>query len=116
MKTEDYLKTVATDQTSDAVIMNRNTSPIRPLSDQDIIDAVLATPFNQYPEEEEANFISAYASYAGLEPEQVAVANGSDEWIQKLIIQFGRGGVLALDPDFFMYQTIPINWAILSIR
>lgn len=104
MKTEDYLKTVATDQTSDAVIMNRNTSPIRPLSDQDIIDAVLATPFNQYPEEEEANFISAYASYAGLEPEQVAVANGSDEWIQKLIIQFGRGGVLALDPDFFMYQ------------
>lgn len=104
MKTEDYLKTIEVNQEGDTVIMNRNTSPIRPLSDQDIVDAVLATPFNQYPEDEEANFIAAYANYAGLDPKNVAVANGSDEWIQKLIIQFGRGGVLAVDPDFFMYQ------------
>lgn len=104
MKTEAYLKTVEVDQSGDAVVMNRNTSPIRPLSDQDIVDALLKTPFNQYPENEEADFISAYAKYAGFDPKNIAVANGSDEWIQKLIIQFGREGVLALDPDFFMYE------------
>ena len=104
MKTEEYLKTVEVAQGGDTVVMNRNTSPIRPLSDQDIVDAVLNTAFNQYPENEEADFISAYANYAGFDPKNVAVANGSDEWIQKLIIQFGHEGVLALDPDFFMYE------------
>ncbi|MEY8371484.1 histidinol-phosphate transaminase [Aerococcaceae bacterium 50-4] len=104
MKTENYLKTVEVSQTEDNLIMNRNTSPKRPLSDQDIVEAVLATPFNQYPENEEVQFINAYANYTGLNPKNVAVANGSDEWIQKLVIQFGQGGVLALDPDFFMYQ------------
>lgn len=99
-----YLKAVSTKITDNQLIMNRNTSPKRPLTDEDIIDAVLNTNFNQYPEEEEAKFIQAYASYNDLDPQKVALANGSDEWLQKLVIQFGQGGVLALETDFFMYE------------
>lgn len=100
----DYLKNVSTKISEGQVLMNRNTSPTRPLSDEALMEAVLATPFNQYPDEEEAKFIEAYAAFNGLDPDQVAVANGSDEWLQKLIIQFGKEGVLALAPDFFMYE------------
>lgn len=104
MANEAYLAAVSTKVDSDQVIMNRNTSPKRPLSDEDIVSAVLETPFNQYPEDQEADFIQAYSQYNGFDPKEIAVANGADEWLQKLIIQFGQKGVLALDPDFFMYE------------
>src|SRR5699024_4528893 len=39
-----------------------------------------------------------------MKVEEIELANGSDEWIQKIMISFGKGGVLTLAPDFFMYQ------------
>ncbi|RPA61010.1 histidinol-phosphate aminotransferase family protein [Aerococcus agrisoli] len=104
MTKNDYLNQIASIDNDTQTIMNRNTSPIRPLSDQAIIEVVLDTPYNQYPEDQEANFKQAYADYNGFNVQNVAVANGSDEWIQKLIIQFGKDGVLADAPDFYMYE------------
>lgn len=86
------------------VFMNRNTSPTRPLTDEQLTKVVTNTPLNQYPEQELACFKELYANYNQLDPAQIEVANGADEWLQKLMIQFGQEGVLTIDPDFFMYQ------------
>ena len=84
--------------------MNRNVSPTRPLSDEQLIEAVTQTPLNQYPEQELRRFKELYASYHQLDANQIELANGSDEWLQKLMIQFGESGVLTISPDFFMYE------------
>ena len=86
------------------IIMNRNTSPIKPLSDEQIVKAVQATNYNQYPDQERQRFIDIYADYFALDSRKIEVANGSDEWIQKLIITLGQKGVMTLNPDFVMYR------------
>lgn len=86
------------------IIMNRNTSPIEALSNDAIANVAERTLISQYPEEELARFKALYAEQSRLPQGQIELANGSDEWLQKLMIQFGAGGVLALDPDFFMYE------------
>lgn len=87
-----------------AIIMNRNTSPISPFKPEDYNLAYGLTEENQYPYQEIERFKANYAPLADWEVSQIELANGSDEWIQKLMICFGKGGVLTLDPDFFMYQ------------
>lgn len=84
--------------------MNRNTSPIRPLSDAQLSEVIKYSTFHQYPEEESTRFKELYASYHNLDVNQIELANGSDEWLQKLMIQFGQSGVLTISPDFFMYE------------
>lgn len=86
------------------IIMNRNTSPIKPLTDRDILEVARSTDFNQYPDRERDRFISLYADHYGLDPASIELANGSDEWIQKLVVTLGQKGVMTLDPDFVMYQ------------
>lgn len=87
------------------IIMNRNTSPISPFSEENYREAYLQTSENQYPYLEINRFKANYAHINNDFPvEHIELANGSDEWIQKLMIIYGQGGVLVLDPDFFMYQ------------
>lgn len=85
-------------------MINRNTSPTRPLTDQQLQEIILKTPIHLYPEEELDRFKQLYADYNQLDPTHIELANGSDDWLQKIMIQFGAGGVLTIDPDFFMYQ------------
>lgn len=85
------------------IIMNRNTSPIKPLSDAQILKVVQKTNFNQYPDQEKQAFVDLYADYFDLNSDKLEVANGSDEWIQKLVITLGKNGVMTLNPDFVMY-------------
>lgn len=86
------------------IIMNRNTSPVSPFRAEHYEKTRQATPVNQYPEVEIDRFKKNYGEISGLNPEQLELANGSDEWIQKLMIVFGQdGGALTLAPDFFMY-------------
>lgn len=87
-----------------SVFMNRNTSPRQPLSDEQLVEVVKLTPLHQYPEQELNRFKELYASYHSLNPAELELANGSDEWLQKLMIQFGQEGVLTVSPDFFMYE------------
>ena len=65
------------------IIMNRNTSPLKPLSEEQIIKVVKNTDYNQYPDQERQRFINIYAQAYDLNPSEIEVANGSDEWIQK---------------------------------
>ncbi|WP_411842968.1 pyridoxal phosphate-dependent aminotransferase [Salinicoccus sp. HZC-1] len=84
--------------------MDRNTSPISPLSDAAVREVVENTVLYEYPSDEIVRFKQLYADYYNIRPEQVEVANGSDEWIQKTIMTLGKDGVMALSPDFVMYQ------------
>lgn len=87
------------------IIMNRNTSPVSPFTETDYKKAYQMTEENQYPEAEIRRFKENYSRLnPSFSPEQIELANGADEWIQKLMITFGQEGVLLLNPDFFMYQ------------
>lgn len=86
------------------ISMDRNTSPDSPLSKEQIIDVVNRTRVELYPEEELTRFKELYAKRNGFKLENIEVANGSDEWLQKIIMTLGKGGVMSLIPDFFMYQ------------
>jgi histidinol-phosphate aminotransferase len=86
------------------ISMDRNTSPKSPLSKEQIIKAVNRTNIEVYPEEELTRFKRLYAERNGFSPENIEVANGSDEWLQKIIMTLGKNGVMSLNPDFFMYQ------------
>ncbi|SDJ88780.1 histidinol-phosphate aminotransferase [Jeotgalicoccus aerolatus] len=86
------------------ISMDRNTSPKSPLSKPQITDAVNQTNIELYPEEELDRFKSLYAKRNGFKPENIEVANGSDEWLQKIVMTLGKNGVMSLSPDFVMYQ------------
>lgn len=87
------------------IIMNRNTSPISPFTKEDYEMAYQTTAENQYPEVEIKRFKENYQRLnKDFLVKNIELANGADEWIQKLMITFGSEGVLVLDPDFFMYQ------------
>ena len=84
--------------------MDRNTSPISPLSDAAITEVVKETHIHEYPSDEIIRFKQLYADYYGIDSRTVEVANGSDEWIQKAIMTLGHNGVMTLAPDFVMYH------------
>lgn len=87
------------------ISMDRNTSPKSPLSKEQILEAVKSTDIELYPEEELGRFKELYAKQNGFSAENIEVANGSDEWLQKIIMTLGKNGVMSLSPDFVMYQT-----------
>ncbi|RIP37271.1 histidinol-phosphate aminotransferase family protein [Staphylococcus gallinarum] len=84
--------------------INKNESPLRPLSNDQLADIIQQATFNFYPDDEYNRFKVAYAKYFNLEPTQITAGNGSDELIQKLMLIMPEGAVLTLNPDFFMYQ------------
>ena len=84
--------------------MHRNTSPISPFKPDHIQRALEKTQANQYPGGELARFKDHYSQLTGLSSDRIAVANGSDEWVKRLIRYFGRQGtILTFYPDFIMY-------------
>lgn len=85
-------------------IMNRNTSPISPFDQELMAKVQEASQAHLYPDAEKRRFLSLYAELNDLPLKELEVANGSDDWIQKLMIVYGGEGVLTLAPDFFMYQ------------
>lgn len=87
------------------ISMDRNISPRSPLSEEDIIRVVKNTNVAAYPGEELERFKNLYADFNHFNPKNIEVANGSDEWIQKIIMVLGKKGVMSVNPDFGMYQT-----------
>lgn len=85
--------------------MDRNTSPISPFSEGDYIKAYRETSPNLYPEKEIGRFKNIYGKLNDFKTDEIELANGSDEWLQKLMITLGKGGVMTLMPDFGMYRT-----------
>ncbi|MFC6464098.1 pyridoxal phosphate-dependent aminotransferase [Marinilactibacillus sp. GCM10026970] len=84
--------------------IDKNESPYRALTEEEIAKIAIDTQFNQYSENEYQDLQQTYAAFNQLDPELVSFANGSDEWIQKSIIVLGKGPVLTFDPDFVMYD------------
>lgn len=84
--------------------INKNESPYRALTEDEIAKIAVDTHFNEYAEDEYEDLQEAYATFNDLDPKRVAFANGSDEWIQKSMIVLGEGPVLVLEPDFVMYD------------
>ncbi len=62
---------------------------------------------NRYPEFQPPELINAYASYAGLNEEQVLATRGADESIELLIRTFcepGKDSILICPPTYGMYS------------
>lgn len=86
------------------ISMNRNTSPISPLTKEDIYSAIEKTELHLYPDDEHQTFKELYGAQYNLSPQNMELANGSDEWIQKIIMTLGQNGIMSVQPDFNMYQ------------
>lgn len=71
-----------------------------------ILEALVQTDFNRYPDSLALNPCRAFAAYYGVNPELVTAGNGSDELISVLISTFLMKGdtVVTLSPDFTMYR------------
>lgn len=84
--------------------IDKNESPYRALTEEEISQIAIDTHFNQYADNEYEKLQESYAAYNGLDARLLSFANGSDEWIQKAMIVLGKGPALVLDPDFVMYE------------
>ena len=70
----------------------------------DTMDEILEdVPFHQYGPSSYEHLIRAYANYAGVTPEQVLPAPGSDSLIPLLISTLSERAVVTFDTDFFRY-------------
>ncbi len=84
--------------------LHKNESPLSPFTAKELADLFEKAEIHRYPRQEYDEFVEHYAAQCGLSPLQVSLANGSDEWIQKLNILMPQGKMLMLDPDFTMYE------------
>lgn len=84
--------------------LHKNESPLSPFTPKELAELFEKAEIHRYPRDEYKEFVQRYADEAGVSPDQVSVANGSDEWIQKINILMPPGKMLMLDPDFTMYE------------
>uniref|UniRef100_UPI00352B9703 aminotransferase class I/II-fold pyridoxal phosphate-dependent enzyme n=1 Tax=Aerococcus urinaeequi TaxID=51665 RepID=UPI00352B9703 len=84
--------------------MNKNESPYRALTEDEIAQIAIDTHFNEYMEDEYEDLCRLYADFFDLDPTCIAFANGSDEWIQRAMIVLPEGPMMTFEPDFVMYD------------
>jgi histidinol-phosphate aminotransferase len=92
------------------VRLNTNESPLPPPEGfvAALAEAVAGVPFHRYPDRGCAGLRSDLARLHGLRPEQVFVANGSNEVLQCLLVAYGGPGRCAalFEPTYAMHGTI----------
>ena len=92
--------------------VNENTHPIPEDVVEDIVGALAEAVrgVNRYPDREFLGLRTALAGYlgAGLSPEQVWAANGSNEVLQQILQAFGGPGrsLLSFTPTYSMYPLL----------
>ncbi|MBG9977507.1 aminotransferase class I/II-fold pyridoxal phosphate-dependent enzyme [Ruoffia tabacinasalis] len=86
------------------IIMNRNTSPISPIKKEYMDEVYNRTVFQDYPDVELGQLKAIYAKDNNLNVDEIELASGADEWIQKTFITLGQKGIMTITPDFFMYK------------
>ena len=74
--------------------INKNESPLRPLSESQLATIINDSAFNFYPDAEYEQFKRAYADFYHFQAEQIIAGNGSDELIQKLMLIIQRKNLL----------------------
>jgi histidinol-phosphate aminotransferase len=76
-------------------------------------------PSNRYPDAHHQGLKQAIAAYAGADPAQISLGNGSDELIRSLLIATcvgERGSVLVAEPTFSMYAILAQSLGIPVVR
>ena len=58
--------------------INKNESPLRPLTEAQLTSIIHHASFNFYPDEEYERFKAGYSRYYNLSPDQIIAGNGSD--------------------------------------
>lgn len=86
------------------IIMDRNTSPISPIKEEYYTRLNEITDYSGYPDDEPGYLKELYAKQNNLDVNQIELANGADEWIQKVFITLGKAGIMTVTPEFFMYH------------
>lgn len=90
-----------------AVRLNTNESPVGPPTEfvARLTAAVSGIAWNRYPDREATELRRALAAHHGVEPEQVFVANGSNEVIQTLLLTYGGTGrsVATFEPTYQLH-------------
>jgi histidinol-phosphate aminotransferase len=77
---------------------------------------------NRYPDGEYLSLKKLLAEYAGVEPEQISLGNGSDELIRSLLIAvclntgLNSGSILVAEPTFSMYGILAQGLGIPVVR
>jgi histidinol-phosphate aminotransferase len=92
------------------VRLNTNESPLPPPQGfvAALAEAVADVPFHRYPDRACAGLRSDLARLHGVRPDQVFVANGSNEVLQCLLVAYGGPGRTAalFEPTYAMHGTI----------
>ena len=93
-----------------AVRLNTNESPLPPPPDflSRLAEVVATLPLHRYPDRTCRDLRADLAGLHGVRPEQVFVANGSNEVLQCLLLAYGGPGRTAavFEPTYAMHGTI----------
>ena len=92
------------------VRLNTNESPLPPPAGflDAVADAARSVAWNRYPDRQAGELRSRLADLHGVAPEQVFVANGSNEVLQTLTLTYGGPGrsVALFEPTYAMHAQI----------
>ncbi len=93
-----------------SVRLNTNESPFSPSKEllERWYSEVTASNLNRYPDRSATKLRGVIASYHGVDPSSVFVANGSNEVIQTILLTYGGAGrrSASFEPTYAMYETI----------
>ncbi len=93
-----------------SVRLNTNESPFSPSREmlERWYGEVTTSNLNRYPDRSATKLRGVIASYHGVDPSSVFVANGSNEVIQTILLTYGGAGrrSASFEPTYAMYETI----------
>lgn len=93
------------------VKLNQNESPIDLPEELKafVLQLLAAQPWHRYPSIDSGRLREALAGYCRIDPEMVAVANGSNEAIQALVAAYASGDTVALtSPGYSLSRSLAI--------
>lgn len=92
------------------VRLNTNEAPDAPPAswERDLVDALATVDWNRYPDRSARALREAVGSLHGVGPEQVFVANGSNEVLQTVLLTYGGAGRCAAvwEPTYALHSHI----------
>ncbi len=92
------------------VRLNTNESPLPPPPEflRAVADAAATTAWHRYPDRQASELRARLAAMHGVRPEQIFVANGSNEVLQTLSLAYGGPGrsIAVFEPTYAMHSQI----------
>lgn len=92
------------------VRLNTNESPYAPPAElvDEIARAIASSKLNRYPDRTALALREAIGAHHGVKPEQVFIANGSNEVISTILVSYGGPGrkAMTFEPTYAMYSQL----------